>query len=37
MPDFIPNNLKLFWLFFLVLSLLPMALVILTCKKDDNK
>lgn len=28
-PDFIPTSLKLFWLFFAFLSLLPMILAIL--------
>lgn len=36
-PDFIPTSLKLFWLFFTFLSLLPMILAILTQFLDDRK
>lgn len=35
-PDFIPTDLKLFWLFFLFLSLLPMILAVITQKWDDK-
>lgn len=36
-PDFIPTSLKLFWLFFAFLSLLPMILAILTQFLDGKR
>ena len=38
MGNIIPNSLKLFWLFFLVLSFLPLIAAIVPDKTDkDNK
>lgn len=31
-PEFIPNDLKLFWMFFIFLSVLPMILALITQK-----
>lgn len=35
-PDFITTELKLFWLFFAFLSLLPMILAVWTQKADEK-
>ena len=36
-PDFIPADLKIFWLFFGFLSLLPMILAYIPQKRDDRR
>lgn len=35
-PDFIPTELQVFWLFFAFLSLLPMILAVWTQKADEK-
>ena len=36
-PDFIPADLKILWLFFAFLSLLPMILAYITQERDDRR
>lgn len=35
-PDFIPNDLKIFWIFVLIMSLLPMIFALIKINRKDN-